>query len=357
MIQRQPHSRLHRFQVLNTDNRDVLYNVFAGRYDARGVDVRGNAEPLRGVANYLPLKNLDLSYGSLSTEVSAIFSGNDLVRQQFVLSGSNRISIGSSQFNVNTNNTAIVPAEVDFRGHFFGDFSQLFVRIPAITLRSKLTSLIGRPVSRNIEFATGVADQTPEQMQLWRLLDFFVSELDRDDVGIMDGALVEFEQVLIVSFLKANAHNFSHLLSGEALSAAPWQVRAVEEYIEANWKRPITIEELAHETGVGVRNMFITFKKVRGYTPIAFLQRIRLEHARNMLRAPTEATSVLAVSLMCGFHNAGHFARYYRLAFNELPSATLNEAKGNRRMSAATSGRSGVGGESDMMRTSPKRRC
>lgn len=114
----------------------------------------------------------------------------------------------------------------------------------------------------------------------------------------------------------------------DARAPASWQVRRVEEYIEANWDKPITIKELAHRTGVGVRSIFITFKKARGYTPMAFLQRVRLEHARRMLQTPNEQTSVTAVSLICGFHNAGHFAGHYRRAFNELPSATLYKAKG-----------------------------
>jgi len=50
-----------------------------------------------------------------------------------------------------------------------------------------------------------------------------------------------------------------------------------------------------------------------------------------MLQAPNEQTSVTAVGLTCGFHNAGHFARYYRQAFNELPSTTLYNAKGTSR--------------------------
>jgi len=116
-----------------------------------------------------------------------------------------------------------------------------------------------------------------------------------------------------------------------ARPAASWQVRRVEEYIEANWDKPITIEELAHKTGVGVRNIFITFGKARGRTPMAFLRSVRLQHARRMLQAPNEQTSVTAVGLTCGFHNAGHFARYYRQAFNELPSTTLYNAKGTSR--------------------------
>jgi AraC-like DNA-binding protein len=331
MSDRQPAARLRRFPVIDTDNRDAMRDTLVHRYGASGFDSHDDAEAFRGVANYLRLKNLDLSYGALSADATAIFSGDDLIRQQFVLSGHSNIAFGRSRASVGDKDAALIPPLTDFRCGFHGDFSQLFLRIPAAALRSKLSSLLGRAIGLTVEFAPGLVHQTPEQMQLRRLIDYFVGEVDRPGTTLTEFHLAEYEQLLIVSFLTANTHNFSHLLQGAMPEAAPWQVRRVEDYIEANWRRALTIEEIAEQTGVGVRSMFLTFKRTRGYTPMSFLQRIRLEQARRMLQTPDEATSVTAVSLQCGFHNAGHFARYYRQAFNELPSATLAEAKGARR--------------------------
>lgn len=100
-----------------------------------------------------------------------------------------------------------------------------------------------------------------------------------------------------------------------------------EEYLSANWDKAITIEELAQHTNIGVRSLFAIFREQRGYTPMAFLQTVRLRHAREMLQSPAASASVLSISLKCGFLNAGHFARYYRQAFGELPSAKLANAR------------------------------
>lgn len=331
MSDRQPAARLRRFSIIDTDDRDAMRDVVVHRYGASGFDLREDAQAFRGVASCLPLKNLDLSYAALSADGSAIFSGNDMVRQQFVLSGHSHIALGRSRASVGANEAAVVPPQMDFRCGFYGDFSELFLRISAAALRSKLSAVLGKAVGLTVEFAPGLVHQTPEQMRLRRLIDFFVGEIHRPDATLTDFHLAEYEQLLIVSFLTANHHNFSHLLQGAAPEVAPWQVRRVEEYIEANWRRALTIEEIAEETGVGVRSMFLTLKRTRGYTPMSFLQRIRLEQARRILQTPDETTSVTAVSLQCGFHNPGHFARYYRQAFNELPSATLAMAKGTRR--------------------------
>jgi transcriptional regulator GlxA family with amidase domain len=76
-------------------------------------------------------------------------------------------------------------------------------------------------------------------------------------------------------------------------------------------------------TGASARTIFKTFRQSRGYSPMAFLKQVRLDHARRMLLKSDSKTSVTAVALACGFHNLGHFARDYRARFGELPSETL----------------------------------
>ena len=80
------------------------------------------------------------------------------------------------------------------------------------------------------------------------------------------------------------------------------------------------------ETGVGARAIFRAFQQSRGYSPMAFARMVRLKHARERLLAPDPETSVTTVAFACGFGNLGHFARDYREAFGEPPSATLARA-------------------------------
>ena len=158
---------------------------------------------------------------------------------------------------------------------------------------------------------------------LRRIVHFTVRELDIVGPSAPRSVLSELEQTLMVYFLIANRHNYSHLLYGDPVAPAPWQVRRAEEFIEANWNQPITIEALASVTGASVRSIFKAFRESRGYSPMTFLKKIRLERARDMLRTGDAQTSVTGVALACGFHNLGHFARDYRDCFGELPSETL----------------------------------
>ena len=90
-------------------------------------------------------------------------------------------------------------------------------------------------------------------------------------------------------------------------------------------------EQLSAIARVSVRSLFRQFKKDRGHSPAEFARKVRLDRARNMLEAGIEGTTVTQVALRCGFQNAGHFAREFRLAFGELPSETLRRGQHGRR--------------------------
>ncbi len=132
---------------------------------------------------------------------------------------------------------------------------------------------------------------------------------------------------MMTSFLLTNPNNYSGLLHGEPLAAAPWQVRLAEQFIETNWDQPITIEALTAATNVSARSLFSSFKAARGYSPMDFVKRVRLGRAWRKLSKPDAETSVSAVAYECGFGNPGHFAVDYRRQFGERPSETLRRGR------------------------------
>jgi len=79
----------------------------------------------------------------------------------------------------------------------------------------------------------------------------------------------------MVMFLYANRHNYSHLLEAQPPDSALSQIRHAEAYIDANAHRAITLEELAEVTGVSALSLFRSFKRHRGYSPLAFLSQVR----------------------------------------------------------------------------------
>jgi len=190
-------------------------------------------------------------------------------------------------------------------------------------LLKAISTLVGAPAVCRLKLDLSNFGARPEARLSRGLVKLLVEELDAEDSTPSPLVLAELEQAILVAFLYGNRHNYSDLLDGRPPSAAPWQIRRVEEYIEANWDQPITIEALAVVANASARSVFHSFREHRRYSPMNFVKHVRLKHAKEMLSARACEMSVTRVAFACGFGNLGHFASDYKRAFGEMPSATL----------------------------------
>jgi AraC-like DNA-binding protein len=79
----------------------------------------------------------------------------------------------------------------------------------------------------------------------------------------------------------------------------------------------------AHVTPRGLQ---LAFRRHLDTTPMAYLRRVRLDHAREDLRAAIagDGHTVTTIAARWGF-TPSHFTQHYRAAYGELPSHTLRE--------------------------------
>lgn len=318
---------LHRFTLINTRSPDEFSHDLVRYFGALGVDMKADPALFHARRSYVRIKNVDLVFGACTHAYRARFPSVTMVKQQFALCGAGRTTLGSDQYIISRSEAAVVPAGVEMTHEYQAGFQSFIFRAEAAALQAKLSAVADMPITRSIEFVTRANMESPEVQRLRRLLEFVVAELDGDQEKLPAAVLGEFEQMLLLAFLTANRHNFSHLLECDQPRPAPWQVRRVEDYITANWNRPITVEALASASGASARSIFKAFKDARSCSPMAFVKSIRLQHAREMLQRPEAATTVVSTAFACGFLNPGHFARDYRVAFGELPSVTLAASK------------------------------
>lgn len=106
------------------------------------------------------------------------------------------------------------------------------------------------------------------------------------------------------------------------------------ERMEDSLANPPDLPTLAAEVGITSRQVERLFRRHLGIPPAVFHLRLRLEHARHLLRE-TDA-SVRAVALDCGFGSTSHFCHSYRRHFGRRPTD-------ERRKSPADSGVSANG--------------
>lgn len=321
---------LRKFPLIDTRSPDEFWHMLVRHFSALKLDLQADPESFEAQRSYVRIKNVDLIFGACSDPYRVHFPNVTMVKQQFALHGAGRTIFGGNQYNLTRSEAAVIPAGVDMIHEYGAGFQSLLFRAEAAALQAKLSAVVGMPITRSIEFTPRANLESPAVQRLRRLLEFMVSELDRDEEKLPAAALAEFEQMLLLAFLTANPHNFSHVLEREQPRAAPWQVRRVEEYITANWNRPMTVEALATAAGASTRSIFKAFKDARNCSPMAFVKSVRLQRARDMLQRPEGTTTVVSTAFACGFLNPGHFARDYRLAFGELPSVTLAASKHRR---------------------------
>ncbi|BDB19344.1 AraC family transcriptional regulator [Pseudomonas sp. CYM-20-01] len=97
------------------------------------------------------------------------------------------------------------------------------------------------------------------------------------------------------------------------------EVLRVQHWLEQHFAEPLVIDEVARQFGFGVRNFKRRFKEATGFTPIAYLQTLRLERAKQMLEA-TRMT-LESITYAVGYEDSNSFRRLFQQRVGVLPAA------------------------------------
>lgn len=136
-----------------------------------------------------------------------------------------------------------------------------------------------------------------------------------------------FERNFLVACLGLMPHNYSDEFCRPVTSAAPYYVRRAEEYIRANLRDSIEIEDLVAVSGVSSRSLYYGFRRWRGTTPMSYLRNLRLNLAHEELKYARDAgVHVTRVALGVGYDHLSRFSKDYKQRFGQSPSTTLRQA-------------------------------
>ena len=321
---------LKRFQVVDTRDPDE-FAAGLGRLVGRvWLEPFGRKGAFHGRMSHLALGEVGIFHGNYDTGFTARFLDfSTFAGSPAPLRGAGAHEIGGKGVTVSRSHGAVVsPGPVTL--HYGPQFEHLSMTVRPAALMGKLVAIVGDLRLGPLRFEPAVVACAPQAKRLERLIRFIATEFDASSSPVPPIMQSELQQAMMTSFLLANASNYSGLLLGEPEPAAPWQVRRAEQFIEANWDQPITVEALAAETNVSARSLFSAFRAGRGYSPMDFVKRVRLGRARQKLSRPDAESSVTTVAFECGFGNPGHFAKDYRESFGESPSETLRRGRGGR---------------------------
>jgi len=114
---------------------------------------------------------------------------------------------------------------------------------------------------------------------------------------------------MLVLFLKrpGGQSQFSTLL--QAQGAEGKRLTSLLSWLSENYRKPLTVEEMASRAAMSPRNFARVFVAETGVAPVRFLERIRLEHAVRLLE--TSSISIDAAARECGFTGCEQMRRTF----------------------------------------------
>jgi len=318
------HSPLAGHEAFRAQRLDVLCDQVETRLRAKCIRAVASST-VNAVANRYYLPSGELWFCDYGTPISLAFEEGDYLRLQFQIAGAGATRIGHDSYAVTSDEACIsyAPATIDFAA----GFKQLVWRVRRDVLVRKFAALTGVSVAGNLEFNRVLRLDTPAAAGLTALLDCMLVTIAGGATQVTQLVMPELEQALIVSLLCTSKHDLSDALLSIPSAALPWQVRLVEEYLEANLDKPFDLERIAATAGTSARSIYRAFNKSRGYSPAEFVRRRRLVRAAELLRHGDMSQTITSIAFTCGFGDVSRFSKDFAATFGEPPSIFRSRRK------------------------------
>ncbi len=93
----------------------------------------------------------------------------------------------------------------------------------------------------------------------------------------------------------------------------------VQDWMHSQYHAPISLEDVSKKFDISVRSLNRRFKRATGKTPMQYIQQIRMENAKELLR--TSNLSIAEVGFSTGFPDCSYFTAQFKKAVSLTPSA------------------------------------
>ena len=110
-------------------------------------------------------------------------------------------------------------------------------------------------------------------------------------------------------------------------SSSSQYVLSAIKYIQFNYSRDISIDDIARSVGVSRSHLYRVFINNVGQSPIDYLTNYRIGEACNLLRSSSLSIAEIAVSV--GFFDQFYFSRVFKKLKGVPPSRYLAQSEKN----------------------------
>ncbi len=91
------------------------------------------------------------------------------------------------------------------------------------------------------------------------------------------------------------------------------------DYLEKNFNKPCTVEQLATLCFLSPSRFFYLFKKLMGCSPITYKNKLAIQKSMQMLSLDKN-TNIEEIAFQCGFPSSIYFRRLFKKVTNKTPS-------------------------------------
>jgi AraC-binding-like domain len=254
---------LGNFPHIRTRHAEDLREAFELVYSKPTLQFFDRATPLDATFNDCWLSQVGVGYFSCGTPLGMEFAHTDCHLLIFPIAGKGEIVVGKTTAPLTPNRAATISGEMSHSRKYSADYEHLSLRIDSATLIQKLRAMTGAAIDRPLQIHPALNFKRPATQLLRRYFILLVNEIGASTTPLPSWMQSQIQQMLMVMFLYANQHNYSHLLEQPSPVAGASQARHAEEYIAANRDRSIDFEDLATVAGVSTLSLIRASKKVR----------------------------------------------------------------------------------------------
>ena len=266
---------LDNYHLIRTQSADELGQAFAKIYAKPKIELLSSGKTLDAHVNSCDLKHISVAYGAYASAIRLEFPAVDRFMQLMPIRGNGEIYSGKRSVPLTTNSSAVISADTGYAAAYADNREQLALKIDGRALTEKLAALTGADISQPLRMDLRTDFSRPTAKALREYIPVLINTLSSAIPPLPDWWITHTEQLIMVMFLFAHRHNYSHLLEREPQDGCYRHIRLAEEYIEANYAQPVTLEKLAEISGVSAFDLFHAFQKIRGYSPLEFASRLR----------------------------------------------------------------------------------
>lgn len=175
---------------------------------------------------------------------------------------------------------------------------------------------------------TGYKPVSPRAARAWKDTYAYVRDsiLNQPDAARQPLIAASAARLLVAAALATFPSNaLTDPTIGDRHDAHPATLRRAVAFIDEHAHEAITTADIAAAAHVSIRALQLAFRRHLGTSPVAYLRRVRLDHAhQDLVAADPTCQTVIAIAYRWGFHSSSRFAHYYQQAYGVCPSRTLH---------------------------------